>query len=426
MKIISIVGARPQFIKVMPLIRAIEKYNKSGNPRLSWSSNPRVLRTQIQHILVHTGQHYDYEMSKVFFDELNIPEPDYNLGVGSGFHGQQTGEMLKRIEKVLIKENPDWVLVYGDTNSTLAGALAAKKLHIPLAHIEAGLRSYNREMPEETNRVLTDHCSDILFCPTENAVKNLKKEGFTNIINNGKLVKFSSKLPNNQITQSPYLPSPRPLWERERVRGKLPNNPITQSPIVINVGDIMYDALLMCLPIAEKKSKILHKLNLKPKEYYLATIHRAENTDNTDRLKNILKALIEISKHKPVVFPIHPRTRKRSKSFDISLPTSNFLLINPVSYLDMLILEKNALEILTDSGGVQKEAYLLKVPCVTLREETEWIETVEAGWNKITGFDYSKIIKNSMANCPKRNYDSFYGWGNTSDTIATILYRNET
>lgn len=392
MKIISIVGARPQFIKVMPLIRAIEKNNKSGNPR--------VPRNQIQHILVHTGQHYDYEMSKVFFVELNIPEPDYNLGVGSGSHGQQTGEMLKKIEKVLIKENPDWVLVYGDTNSTLAGALAAKKLHIPLAHIEAGLRSYNREMPEETNRVLADHCSDILFCPTENAVKNLKKEGFTNIINNGKLVKVSSKSPivNHQ---SSNLTSPRTAdlcgGERGRVRGKLPNNLITQSPIVINVGDIMYDALLMCLPIAEKKSKILKKLDLKPKEYYLATIHRAENTDNTERLINILKALIEISKHKPVVFPAHPRTKKVILSnMLLSTCYSQLRIIKPVSYLDMLILEKNALKILTDSGGVQKEAYLLKVPCITLRDETEWIETVEAGWNVLTGCYPVKIVQATL------------------------------
>ncbi|MEO0129207.1 MAG: UDP-N-acetyl glucosamine 2-epimerase [candidate division WOR-3 bacterium] len=390
MKIISVVGARPQFIKVMPLISAIKKF-------------------RIKHVLVHTGQHYDYEMSKVFFDELEIPEPDYNLGVGSGTHGEQTGEMLKRIEQVLIKEKPDWVLVYGDTNSTLAGALAAKKLHIKLAHIEAGLRSYNRLMPEETNRVLTDHCSDILFCPTENAVKNLKKEGFTNILNNGKLISLNESFP-------------RPLGERVGVRGKISTSVF---PIVLNVGDIMYDALLMSLPIAEKKSKILEKLKLRPKEYYLATIHRAENTDDPKRLKNIIKALIQISKHKPVIFPIHPRTYKKISELGLLNPKSeirNPKLIKPVGYLDMLLLEKNALKIITDSGGVQKEAYLLKVPCITLREETEWVETVESGWNVVvTSFKANKIATPHILEKSNQVRHYVFGIGNTSAISVIIL-----
>lgn len=283
--------------------------------------------------------------------------------------------------------------MYGDTNSTLAGALAAKKLNIKLAHIEAGLRSYNRLMPEETNRVLPDHCSDIMFCPTEHAVKNLKKEGFINIINNGKLI---------SCTQLRKYAS-------------------TQLPFVVNVGDAMYDAVLMSLPIAERKSTIMAKLKLKPKEYYLATIHRAENTDNIERLKNILKALIEISKHKPVVFPIHPRTQRILESLHFLLPTSHFLLINPVSYLDMLILEKNALKILTDSGGVQKEAYLLGVPCVTLREETEWVETVKAGWNTLVACQKKKILRTAIETVLGEKIACPYGDGHTAVQIVAFL-----
>lgn len=349
MKIVSIIGARPQFIKIAPLVRAIQNHNKSNTPT-------------IKHLIIHTGQHYDYEMNKIFFDELGIPEPDYNLEVGSGPHGWQTGEMIKRTEEALTKERPQWVLVYGDTNSTLAGALAAAKIHMPIAHIEAGLRSYNKKMPEEINRVLADHCSAILFCPTENAVRNLQKEGFTNIINNGNLV-------DNDLSS-------------------------LTSPTVINVGDIMYDALLLSLNIAEQKSSALERLKLKPKAYYLATVHRAENTNDKGRLKNIIEALIEISKEKPVIFPVHPRTKKILGPDYSSLLTSHLSLriIDPVSYLDMLILEKNAQQVLTDSGGAQKEAYLLGVPCITLRDETEWIETIETGWNVLVGTTKERIL----------------------------------
>jgi UDP-N-acetylglucosamine 2-epimerase len=324
MKILTVVGARPQFIKLAPLSKILRENG-------------------INEIIVHTGQHYDENMNDLFFKELEIPEPDYNLGIGSGNHGEQTGKMLIEIEKIMLKENPDLVIVYGDTNSTLAGALAASKLHIKLAHVEAGLRSFNKRMPEEINRVLTDHVSDILFCPTQTAVENLKNEG---------------------ITKGVYL-----------------------------VGDVMFDALLHFSKISDTKSNILERLNIKPKEYYLATIHRAENTDNYERLKNILIAFSKMNEI--VVFPIHPRTRKMINYYGLGdlLENDNVKVIDPVGYLDMLKLEKNAKAILTDSGGVQKEAFWLKVPCITLRDETEWIETVNLGWNRLVGSDVEKILK---------------------------------
>jgi len=385
MKLISIVGARPQFIKLAPLVQAIRgQKNSHKNPKLN-------------HIIIHTGQHYDYEMNKIFFHELDIPEPEYNLEVGSGFHGWQTGEMIKRVEKILMKEKPAFTLVYGDTNSTLAGALAAAKLQIPIAHIEAGLRSYNRKMPEEINRILADHCSDILFCPTENGVKNLKKEGYTNIINDGKLI--NPPFSKSQICYNKF-------------------------PVVINVGDIMYDAILISLKIAEKKSDILKQLKRNSKQYFLVTIHRAENTDNKRKLKNILDALIEIGKCYPVVFPVHPRTKKTLKNFNLlSSNCANIHLIDPVSYFDMLTLEKNAKKILTDSGGIQKEAYLLDVPCVTLREETEWIETVESGKNIIVGTDRKKILDAALT--PLKNEDNashfLFGNGQAAENILKSL-----
>jgi|Deesub1362A_J573_1020465.scaffolds.fasta_scaffold01134_3 UDP-N-acetylglucosamine 2-epimerase len=361
LKLLDIVGARPQFIKLAPILKAIERHNRErpGRP--------------IQEVLVHTGQHYDYEMSQVFFDELGLKEPDYHLGVGSGSHGYQTGEMLKRIEEVLLKEKPDLVMVYGDTNSTLAGALAAAKLHIPVAHVEAGLRSFNRNMPEEINRVLTDHVSSLLFCPTKTAVENLRREGFTNILNDGNLL----PLPSASL------------------------HPRSPAPLVLNTGDVMYDAVLLYGKLAEQKSQILEKLGLKPKEYALATVHRAENTDEPERLKGIFEGLGRIAQEGlTVVVPLHPRTRNALCSLPLtpypSTPypsTPNFLTIDPVSYLDMLILEKNARVILTDSGGVQKEAFFFRVPCVTLREETEWVETVEAGWNTLVGCDPDRILQ---------------------------------
>lgn len=385
MKIASIIGARPQFIKIAPLVREVKIHN-------SLKTKPKI-----KHLIIHSGQHYDYRMSKIFFDELNIPEPDYNLEVGSALHGCQTGEIIKRAEKILIKEKPDLTLVFGDTNTTLGGAIAASKLHIPLVHIEAGLRSYNKEMPEEINRVLTDHCSSVLFCPTENAVENLKKEGFVNIVNEGKFINFS----HSDYKISSY-----------------------ELPIGINVGDIMYDSLLMSLEIANKKSTILNQLKLDPKGYYLATVHRAENTENQNRLNNIIDAFVEISKQKPVIFPVHPRTKKSINISNIINDSKQISFLDPVSYFDMLILEKNADMILTDSGGIQKEAYFLKVPCVTLRNETEWVETVKSSWNVLAGNDKKTIIE-AIYDHKKSSINSnppiLFGNGNTAKLIIKSL-----
>lgn len=355
MKVATVVGARPQFIKMAPVSRELKKY--------------------FDEVVIHTGQHYDYEMNRIFFEQLDIPEPDYYLGVGSGTHGYQTGEMLKKIEEVLIKEKPDIVLVYGDTNSTLAGALAAVKLHIKVAHVEAGLRSFDRRMAEEVNRVLTDHVSDYLFVPTETAVNNLHNEG---------------------VKEGVYL-----------------------------TGDVMYDALLYNIKIARHESRILSKLGLKSKSYLLATVHRAENTDNKERLENIIGAFIESDEL--VVFPIHPRTRKYLRAYaliDEIERAENIILIPPVGYLDMLVLEENARKILTDSGGVQKEAYFLKVPCITLRERTEWVETVEDGWNILAGADRETILKAIREFEPGgRTYTYRFGNGKASMKIVEILVR---
>ncbi|MBN2373748.1 UDP-N-acetyl glucosamine 2-epimerase [bacterium] len=358
LKLVHIVGARPQFIKLAPLCRAIKGYEDSV-------SNGIPLKS----IIIHTGQHYDYCMSKVFFDDLQIPAPDFNLEVGSGRHGEQTGLMLSRIEDVLIKERPDTVIVYGDTNSTLAGALAASKLHIPIIHIEAGLRSYNRKMPEEINRVLTDHISAILICPTKTAVENLKKEGFTNILKKGELIDPRDDFPISE------------------------DNP----PVVVNTGDIMYESVLFSLNRAIGKSMILKKLNLEQVQdeitpYALCTIHRQENTDDLQRLEVILRTLDEISGNEmAVVFPVHPRTKKRIDSLGNCV--SSIRLIDPVSYYDMLLLQKHSRIIFTDSGGIQKEAFFMRVPCITLRDETEWVETVNAGMNIVTGIDKKTIVE---------------------------------
>ncbi len=349
MRIASIVGARPNFIKLAPVSREIRK--------------------DAEELIIHTGQHYDYEMDKIFFQELGIPEPDYHLGIGSGSHGHQTGEMLKGIEDVLMKEKPDMALVFGDTNTTLAGALAATKLHMPVAHIEAGLRSFDRNMPEEINRVLVDHCSDLLFCPTETAVENLKKEGI--------------------------------------IRG------------VHLTGDVMADILKDCIRIAEKSSRILDDLDLKPKEYYLATVHRAENTDDPRRLKSITDALCEMG---DVLFPCHPRTEKLLRDGALwDRLNKEVRVIKPVGYLDMLLLEKSARKILTDSGGVQKEAYMLKVPCITMRDETEWVETVEDGWNVLVGADKEKIVSAACSFDPHNEQREMFGKGDASQKIVEAI-----
>lgn len=346
MKVVSIVGARPQFIKSAPV--------------------SRELRKTAEEIVVHTGQHYDTNLSQTFFDELHLPRPDYNLGVGSGTHGYRTGAMMQGIEGVLLTVKPDIVLVYGDTDSTLAGALTASKLRIPLAHIEAGLRSYNKDMPEEINRVVTDHCSDLLFCPTETAALNLKKEG---------------------ILKGVHL-----------------------------VGDVMYDSLLYAIALAEK-SHILERLNLEREPYILATLHRASNTDNPDNLKRIITGLSQIAC--TVVFPVHPRTRKALKTFGISF--KGICALPPVGYLDFLKLESEAAAIITDSGGVQKEAYLLRVPCITVREETEWVETVEDGWNVLVGTDTDLIVKTAHEFKPDKKQRKLFGDGKASEKIVKIL-----
>ncbi len=361
MKIATIIGARPQFIKAAPVSRAIAEHN------------------HLTEIIIHTGQHFDANMSDVFFSELDIPRPDYNLGINSASHGTMTGRMLEKIEEILIKEKPDSILVYGDTNSTLAGALAAVKLYIPVAHVEAGLRSFNREMPEEHNRVLTDHCSDLLFCPTQTAVNNLTREG---------------------ITQGVHL-----------------------------VGDVMYDSVLYNIHLAETRSHILEKLKLKPKNYALATIHRAENTDNLKRLESIFSALEKIAQDGlPVIIPLHPRTRRRIAEFGLANPQSairNLQFLDPVSYLDMLLLEKNSQVIFTDSGGVQKEAYWFGVPCVTLREETEWVELVEQGCNVLAGSDTGSISRayTTMTNKTIPAHLELYGNGDAGRKIVEALGR---
>lgn len=318
MRIITIVGARPQFIKAAPVSRA--------------------LRVSHEEILVHTGQHYDHDMSGTFFEELGIPAPDHFLSVGSGTHGAQTGRMLERIEDVLVSERPDAVLVYGDTNSTLAGALAAAKLHIPIVHVEAGLRSFDMRMPEEVNRVLTDRMSTLLLCPGDVAVDQLRNEGMTDGVH--------------------------------------------------VVGDVMLDALLDAQARCESAA-LLERLGVDRFGYALATIHRAENTDRVDRLREILAAFQEIGT--PIVLPVHPRTRAVLASSGLQLPI-NVMTVNPLSYLDMVGALSNARFVLTDSGGLQKEAYWLAVPCLTMRESTEWVETVHAGWNRLVGADRRRIV----------------------------------
>ena len=349
MKVVTIVGARPQFIKCAPV--------------------SRELRKKHEEILVHTGQHYDYGMSDIFFEELSIPKPDYNLGIGSGNHGAQTGAMLAAIEDVLLKEKPDWLLVYGDTNSTVAGALAAAKLHIPVIHVEAGLRSFDKRMPEEINRIMTDHLSDLLICPTDTAVTNLKTEGIVNG--------------------------------------------------VYHVGDVMADAVLYNKGRASLHSKILETVGVQKGQYIAATIHRPSNTDSKDNMVSIFSAFERSGK--TIVFPIHPRTRKYIAEYNINVP-ENVRLIEPLGYLDMLQLTANAEKVVTDSGGVQKEAYILKVPCVTLRENTEWIETLNNGWNKlIDSTDTDAVSKSIDETIIPGEWVPVFGDGHGSEKIVEIL-----
>ncbi len=348
MRIITVVGARPQFVKAAVVSRTFQ-------------SNP-----EIEEKIIHTGQHFDSNMSDIFFHEMQIPKPHYNLGIAGLSHGAMTGEMLKGIEEILINEKPNWVLVYGDTNSTLAGALAASKLHIKVAHVEAGLRSFNMNMPEEINRILTDRISNILFCPTETAVNNLYKEGFEN---------FKSK--------------------------------------IHNVGDVMYDAAMFYEKLApECKYKF---------PFVLATIHRQENTDDLNRLKNIFEAFGEIGKTHKVILPIHPRTKKIIQINQ--LVTKGIELIEPVGYFEMISLLKGCSLVATDSGGLQKEAYFFKKPCLTLRDETEWVELVHGKFNVLTGADKEKIILsfNKMKNL-EINFDSnLYGYGDAGSIIVNAL-----
>jgi UDP-GlcNAc3NAcA epimerase len=358
MRVVSIVGARPQFVKLAVICRAVA--NRA--PSEAWS-----------HRIIHTGQHYDPELSSVFFEELDIPRPDCDLDVGSGAHGAQTGEMLKRLEPILISEKPEWVLLYGDTNSTLAGALAAAKLDLRIAHIESGLRSYRRAMPEEINRIVADRLSDLLFCPTPLAVENLRKEG---------------------------------LQDR-----------------AVMTGDVMYDASLAFRQVAEARSGSLADM-WKPGEFALATVHRAENTDDPERLRSIVSALDKIARTIcPVVWPMHPRTRK--KLVDLELSTGSISVIQPASYLEMLLLEGRARFILTDSGGVQKEAYFLKIPCITLRDETEWKETLENNCNVLTGCSEDQIATAASAIDRAGPWTAVYGNGDAGKVMLDALLSRE-
>jgi UDP-GlcNAc3NAcA epimerase len=361
-KIVTVVGARPQFVKAAVLSRLI-RTNK-------W-------KDKFNEVLVHTGQHYDKDMSDVFFEEMEIPKPYYNLNIGSGSHGKMTGEMLIKIEEVLLKEKPDFVLVYGDTNSTLAATLAASKMHIKLVHVEAGLRSFWKSMPEEQNRICTDHLSDFLFSPTETAVYNLKNEGLT--------------------------------------KG------------VFNVGDIMFDAYLYySQKLGDEREALFEKIKeinninlLKKKEYYLLTIHRAENTDNKAKLKNIVDALNKVKT--PAIYPAHPRTIKQLKKFNLKFKP-HIHIIEPVGYFEMLGLQTFCKFIVTDSGGLQKEAFFAKKPCITLREQTEWIETVKSGWNKLVGSNCEKIIYQiNNITIDENKIINYYGNGDTGEKVLKTL-----
>ena len=380
MKLVTIIGARPQIIKAAALSRAIRNHYAD----------------KIQEIIIHTGQHYDDNMSQVFFDELQIPRPDYNLHVGSASHGVQTARMTEGIEALLIKERPDFIVLYGDTNSTLAGAVAAAKIHVPIVHIEAGLRSFNKAMPEEINRIVCDHCSTLLFSPTLTGVENLKREGFP--IDN----------------EPPYT---------------------IDNPKVYHCGDIMYDNSLHFAGVAEEKTDIIQHLALANKPFILATIHRDSNTDHPERLNAIFDALIQLSKEIQVVLPLHPRTAKLLKTnLDNEKQTQIFnspsiSLIPPVSFLEMITLERHAQLVMTDSGGVQKEAYFFKKPCIILRPETEWVEIVQAGNAILADADESRIMQvwQHFKNNPPTVFPEIFGNGHAAEfMLEQMLLTNAT
>jgi UDP-GlcNAc3NAcA epimerase len=373
LKILTVVGARPQIIKAAAFSRAV---------RTEFSD-------RIQEIILHTGQHYDENMSEVFFQEMSIPKPDYRLNIGSSSHGKQTGEMMAAIEEVLLQSKPDALLVYGDTNSTLAGALAASKIHIPVVHVEAGLRSFNKSMPEEINRICTDHVSTFLFCPTETAVENLKKEGFRN---------FGSG------------------------RASIDN------PLVVNAGDVMYDNSLYFSELSDSKSDIISKYNLEPNEFLLLTIHRDFNTDQPERLASILKSVSRIADEYQlkIVFPCHPRTSKLISNYTSVRISENIMMCPPVSFFEMIQLEKQAKLIITDSGGVQKESYFFQKPCIVLRPETEWVEIIETGNGILADANEDKIISafNYFANSPKSEFPEIYGIGRAAFQVAQTICDN--
>ena len=384
MKLVTIIGARPQIIKAAALSRAIRNHYAN----------------QIQEIIVHTGQHYDENMSQVFFDELQIPRPDYNLHVGSASHGVQTARMTEGIEALLLKECPDFIVLYGDTNSTLAGAVAAAKIHVPIVHIEAGLRSFNKAMPEEINRIVCDHCSTLLFTPTKAGLENLKREGF-------------------------------PVEESGVSTGPTASTPSIDNPRVWHCGDIMYDNSLHFADIAETKTDIIDRLDLSGTPFVLATIHRDSNTDHPERLSAIFKALILLSEECRIVLPLHPRTSKLLKT-NLNeelqkqvLNNTNISLIPPVSFLEMVALERHAQLVMTDSGGVQKEAYFFKKPCIILRPETEWVEIVQTGNAVLADADEATIMQawQVFKDNPPRDFPEIFGDGHAAEFMLENMLK---
>lgn len=374
-KIITVIGARPQIIKASAISRAIQ------------TSFPE----QLQEVIVHTGQHYDENMSALFFEELHIPQPGYNLNIGSGLHGAQTGKMMEGLEQIFIAEQPDAVIVYGDTNSTIAGALVAVKLHIPVVHIEAGLRSFNKSMPEEINRIACDHMSTLLFTPTRTGLKNLEKEGFS-------------------------------------VEGTAPVS--ADNPAVYQCGDIMYDNSLYFSAISDKRSSVLTDLHLEPDDFVLCTIHRDTNTDDAKKLESIFEALLEIQQlsDKKIVLPLHPRTRGKLNGIKEEVlqrirENASIVMTDPVGFLDVIALEKNASMIITDSGGLQKEAYFFRKPCVILRPQTEWVEIVENGNALLADADKTKIVAayNRLIQKADFTFPAFYGDGRAAFFICEQL-----